>query len=179
MKWMNTKELVSLLKRFPNEEVEVVDYQDGSLASALFGMKADGEKCFRLTWDGETKTYSEAEVLRSYGNRYWKIVSSLFLRSEHERQIALRMVEELGLLGCLDDIIAEHGLDNVRVCEHCHRLMDEGWLVDDVRTFVRTNVCKSPSPTSACPSSLMIRMTSALHTGQSGRSEIPHLRKLS
>lgn len=28
MKWMNTKELVSLLKRFPNEEVEVVDYQD-------------------------------------------------------------------------------------------------------------------------------------------------------
>lgn len=135
MKWMNTKELVSLLKRFPNEEVEVVDYQDGSLASALFGMKADGEKYFRLTWDGETKTYSEAEVLRSYGNRYWKIVSSLFLRSEHERQIALRMVEELGLLGCLDDIIAEHGLDNVRVCEHCHRLMDEGWLVDDVRTF--------------------------------------------
>lgn len=49
MKWINTKELVSLLKRFPNEEVEVVDYQDGSLASALFGMKADGEKCFRLT----------------------------------------------------------------------------------------------------------------------------------
>lgn len=49
MKWMNTKELVSLLKRFPNEEVKVVDYQDGSLASAHFGMKADGEKCFRLT----------------------------------------------------------------------------------------------------------------------------------
>lgn len=99
MKWMNTKELVSLLKRFPNEEVEVVDYQDGSLASALFGMKADGEKCFRLTWDGETNTYSEAGVLSSYGNRYWKIVSSLFLRSEHERQIALRMVEELWFAG--------------------------------------------------------------------------------
>ena len=52
MKWINTKELVSLLKRFPNEEVEVVDYQDGSLASALFGMKADGEKYFRLTGTG-------------------------------------------------------------------------------------------------------------------------------
>lgn len=46
MKWMNTKELVSLLKRFPNEEVEVVDYQDGSLASAHFGMKADVRNAF-------------------------------------------------------------------------------------------------------------------------------------
>lgn len=62
MKWMNTKELVSLLKRFPNEEVEVVDYQDGSLASALFGMKADGEKCFRLTWGRGDKN-----LLRSRG----------------------------------------------------------------------------------------------------------------
>lgn len=43
------------------------------------------------------------------------------------------------------------------------------WMMSE--PFVRTNVCKSPSPTSACPSSLMIRMTSALHTGQSGRSE--------
>lgn len=146
MKWMNTKELVSLLKRFPNEEVEVVDYQDGSLASAHFGMDTDGAKRFRLTLDGETRTYSEAEVLRSYGNRYWKIVSSLFLRSEHESQIALRMVEELGLLGRLDDIITEHELDNVRVCEHCHRLMDEGWLVDDIRTFCSDECLQSAFP---------------------------------
>ena len=146
MKWMNTQELVSLLKRFPNEVVEMVDYQGGSHATAFFEMDADGAKRFRLTLDGETRTYSEAGELRSYGNRYWKIVSSLFLRSEHERQIALRMVEELGLLGRLDDIITEHELDNVRVCEHCHRLMDEGWLVDDARTFCSDECLQSAFP---------------------------------
>lgn len=134
MKWMNTQELVSILKRFPNEQVEASAYPGGNLASAHLWQYSASEKCFLHTIGAESKSYSESELLRLYGDQYWK-VKPFFLRDDQEKQIALRLVEELGMLGRLEDIIEECELENVRVCEHCHHLMSEGWLVDDIRTF--------------------------------------------
>lgn len=37
--------------------------------------------------------------------------------------------------GYMSDGIMEYGIESVRICEHCQCLMNEGWLVDDMRTF--------------------------------------------
>lgn len=135
MKWINIQELVSILQRFPNERVEASVYLSCGLSSTHIWSYSTKKKCFQCTIGTKSKTYSKVELFRLYGNQHWKAKPSFFLRDDHEKSIAVRLVEELGILGCLEDIISESELDNIRVCEHCNHLMDEGWLVDDSRTF--------------------------------------------
>lgn len=135
MKWINTQELISILKRFPNSQVEVSVYLGCSLASSHLWMYSTEENRFLHTIGSNIKSYSEVELFRLYNSQHWKIKSFFFLRNDHEKQIAFRLIEELGIFGRLEDIITESELDNVRICEHCHHLMDEGWLVEDSRTF--------------------------------------------
>lgn len=135
MKWLNTKELLSILQRFPNEQIAASAYLGYGLSSFCQWSYSTEEKRFLRTIGTQFKTYSKVEMFRLYGNQHWKVKSSFFLRDDYEERIAVRLVEELGILGHLEDIISESELDNVRVCERCHHLMDEGWLVDDSRTF--------------------------------------------
>lgn len=155
MKWINTQDLVSILQRFPNEQVAASAYLGCGISSAhLWSYSAEekcllhtmDEKCFRHTIATKSRCYSEVELYRLYGDYHWKVEPSFYLRDDHEAQIAVRLVEELGTLGRLEDMISESELDNVRVCEHCHHLMDEGWLVDDIRTFCSDECLRSAYP---------------------------------
>lgn len=140
MKWINTQELISMLKRFPDKPI---------VASAYLGSNVTSAHCWEYSSNTNdlihhigtaSKSYSETEMFRLYYNLHWKVKTFFSLRDNHERQLAIRMVEELVMLGCLDEIISEYEIDNLRICEHCHHLMDEGWLVDDIRTFC-SNEC--------------------------------------
>lgn len=146
MKWINTQELVSILQRFPNEQIEASAYLCCGLSSYHLWSYSIDEKRFLHTIGTKSKTYSKVELFRLYSYQYWKVKPAVFLRNDHEKSIAVRLVEELGILGCLENIILDREIDNVRVCEHCHHLMDEGWLVDDSRTF-----CSSECLRSTCP----------------------------
>ena len=143
MKWINTQELVSILQRFPNEQVEASAYLGRSLSSIYQWSYSTEEKCFLCTIGSKFKKHSKVELFRLYGSQHWNVKTSFFLRDDYEECIAVRLVEELGILGHLEDIISESELDNVRVCEHCHHLMDEGWLVDDSRTFCSDECLRS------------------------------------
>lgn len=155
MKWMNTQELVSILQRFPKEQVEASVYLGSGLVSNHIWMYSIddghfqhtlGDGHFQHTSEAKSRRCSEAELYRSYSHHHWKVKPSFFLRNGHEKQMALRIVEELGVLGLLEDFITECELDNVRICEHCHHLMDEGWLVDDCRTFCSDECLRSAYP---------------------------------
>lgn len=143
MKWINTQELVSMLKLFPNAQVEASAYLGCSLASTHLWKYSASENCFLHTIGAKSKPYSESELLRLYSNQHWKVKPFFFLKDDQEKQIAVRLVEELVMLGHLEDIITECELENVRLCEYCHHLMNEGWLVDDIRTFCSDKCLRS------------------------------------
>ena len=135
MKWINTQELVSMLKRFPNKQIEVSAYLGQNVTSTHCWECSPNMNSFILHIGGVSKSYSETEMFRLYNGQYWKVKPFFTLKDNHENQLATRMIEELVTLGYLDDIISEYEIDDVRICEHCHHLMDEGWLVDNIRTF--------------------------------------------
>ena len=146
MKWINTQELASMLKRFPGQPIEASSYLGPHVSSAHRWEYSPDTDCFIRHIETSSKPYTATELFRLYGGQHWKVKPFFSLRDGHERRLAVRMVEELAVLGHLDDIIGEYGLGNVRVCEHCHHPMDEGWLVDDIRTF-----CSDECLLHACP----------------------------
>lgn len=135
MKWIKTQELVSLLKRFPNKQIKISAYLGYNITSVHRWEYSQNMNAFIHHIGTLSKLYSEIEIFRLYHNQHWKVRPFFFLMNNHEKQLAVQLVEELIILGCLDDIIEENEIDDVRICEHCHHLMDEGWLVDDIRTF--------------------------------------------
>lgn len=140
MKWINTQEFVLILKRFPNKQIEASAYLGFNVTSVHRWKYSSDTNRFMHTISNVSKTYSEIEFLRLYGNQHWMVKPFFSLKDDHEKQLAIRMVEELIMLGRMEDIICENEVNNVRVCEHCHHLMNEGWLVDDIRTFC-SNEC--------------------------------------
>lgn len=146
MKWMNTQEFVSMLKRFPNKRIEVSSYLGSSIASIHCWEYSQNTKGFIHHIGTTYKYYSETELIRLYSSQHWKVKPFFSLKDNQEKRLAVRMIEELIMLGHLDDIISEYEIDNVRVCEHCHHLMIEGWLVDDIRTFCSDECLLYESP---------------------------------
>ena len=140
MKWINTQELAFILKRFPNDQIEASAYLSYSDISAHCWEYSSNINGYIHHIGTASKSYSEAELLRLYNGQYWKVKPFFSLKDNHEKQLAVRMIEELIMLGHLDDIISEYDIGDVRICEHCHHLMDEGWLVDDILTFC-SNEC--------------------------------------
>lgn len=53
----------------------------------------------------------------------------------NQRILERRLVEELRKRNALEDVICEYGIESVRECGYCHRLMDEGWLYHGYETF--------------------------------------------
>ncbi len=144
MKWINTHQLVAILKRFPNEQVETSAYLGCGIISPYLWKY--NKKCFLLTIGAKSKSFFEDELVRLYSNQYWKVKPFFYLKDDQERQLAIQLVEELEILGHLEDIIIECEIDKVRICEHCHRLMNEGWLVDDIRTFCSDKCLRNAYP---------------------------------
>lgn len=45
------------------------------------------------------------------------------------------LVAKLNQLGVLEDIICEYAIDNLRVCGHCGKLIQEGWMYAAFETY--------------------------------------------
>lgn len=52
-----------------------------------------------------------------------------------ESILALRFVDSLRKKGILDDVICAKDIECVRVCDHCGKLMDEGWVYEGIETY--------------------------------------------
>lgn len=137
---------VSLLAQaIPDKRIAVFAYPGGSGSSQSweYSLNSDG---FMHHLGATSLSYSETELFRLYRHQHWKVKPFFTLKDNRERRIAIRLVEELVMLGHLDELISEYEINHVRTCEHCHHLMDEGWLVDEIRTF-----CSDECLLRACP----------------------------
>lgn len=53
----------------------------------------------------------------------------------NQRLLEHLLVSELREQGVLEEIISEHGIETIRECRHCHRLMNEGWIFRNYETY--------------------------------------------
>ena len=53
----------------------------------------------------------------------------------NQRILSALLVEELRKQGALEDVICEYGIESLRECTYCHRLMNQGWIYRGFETF--------------------------------------------
>ncbi len=93
------------------------------------------QRPYERTANGTVERFTEEELRRAFPDEWWKVKPFFSLRGERERRLALRLVEELTTLGLLDEVIGRYGIEDVRLCAHCHQPMDEGWLLDEATPY--------------------------------------------
>lgn len=62
----------------------------------------------------------------------WKFVEKTM---DNQISLAILLVEELRKRQAIEDVICEYGIETVRICNHCNRLMNEGWMYHDFKTY--------------------------------------------
>lgn len=135
MKWIKTQELISILRRFPDTEIEVSLRLNYNLVSTYWWKYSTNKQCLVRITNSYNDYYTEKTVTNRYGDCFWKVTPFFFLQSNEEKQLAIRFFEELNSLGLIEDIISAYDINSLRICEQCHRPMNEGWLINDIETF--------------------------------------------
>lgn len=54
---------------------------------------------------------------------------------KRQEELASLLVEELRKRNALEEVVCDYGIETVRECNGCHRLMDEGWIFRGFETF--------------------------------------------
>lgn len=52
-----------------------------------------------------------------------------------QRTLEKLLVEELRKRESIEDVICEYNIESLRVCNTCHRLMNEGWIYNNCETY--------------------------------------------
>lgn len=131
MEWISSTELIEMLKRFPNTRIEAKRYTFGA-EHTLFSWeyrKESSKFCYHL--DGKTKQLTERGFLRKHRSDLWRPEQFFFLEDEKQKSLAVHLVEHLTMTGNLDWIISDCDVNFLRQCDHCHKLMNEGWMCGD------------------------------------------------
>ena len=146
MEWITSSQFVEMLKRFPDTKIAARQYL-GSLDDSrlIWEYHADGNVLFHHV--GENKDeMTECDFMKSYGNAHWQPDDFFHLSDERQKALAVRIVEHLIQTGNLDWILTECNINFVRECQHCHGLMNEGWLCGDTYTFCSDDCLLKENP---------------------------------
>lgn len=65
---------------------------------------------------------------------------------DNQISLAILLVEELRKRQAIEDVICEYGIETVRACNHCNRLMNEGWMYHDINTYCCDECLISDNP---------------------------------
>lgn len=145
MEWMKTNEYVEMLKRFPGTKVLAMRYTPPAHAIQTWSYLNDAE--LFVCHDDEEKTrLSESDFLKQYEGDYWRPDEFFHLTDERQRAMAVRIVEQMITLGRLDEILTLYHIEFARECQHCHALMNEGWLCGDTYTFCSDECLLAENP---------------------------------
>ena len=128
MEWISSTELMEMLRRFPDTEIEAKRYTlraEHTLFSWEY-RKESSKFCYQL--DGKTKQLTERGFLRKFRSDHWRPEQFFFLDDEKQKSLAVHLVEHLTMTGNLDWILCECDVTFLRKCDHCHKLMNEGWM---------------------------------------------------
>lgn len=89
---------------------------------------------------------TESDFMKKYPDDHWKPDDFFHLADDKQKALAVRIVEHLIETGNLDWILTECNIEFVRECQHCHALMDEGWLCGDIYTFCSDDCLLKDNP---------------------------------
>lgn len=64
----------------------------------------------------------------------------------NQSELSVLLVEALRRRNALSDIIAQYCIDTLRECEHCHCLMQEGWLYEGAETYCSDSCLMAEHP---------------------------------
>lgn len=114
---------------------------------------SDEEKQFALSCDDlEELVEALSEVYHfSMANSKWMALDeykedSFGFENSTEANLAISFVHTLSNKGILDDVISTNGVESIRVCEHCAKLMNEGWVYEGFETYCSDTCLKAAHP---------------------------------
>ena len=127
MDWMKHEDFLEMLRRFPGTEVTARWLDDDRKPRHRWTYLPD-KKRYRHRWDGHIERTTESITLNRYLGTHWNPEPFYHITDPKEQQLAIRLVEELAMTGHLEEAICNCQASFVRECDHCHRLMSEGWV---------------------------------------------------
>lgn len=146
MEWITSSQFVEMLKRFPNKEISASQYPMSSDCSRqMWVFHNDSNKFVRLVSEGKDEL-TEIDFMKKFADDHWKPDDFFHLTDDRQKVLAVRIVERLIQTGNLDWILTECNIGFVRECQHCHGLIDEGWLCGDIYTFCSDDCLLKENP---------------------------------
>ena len=146
MEWISSTELMEMLRRFPDTEIEAKRYTlraEHTLYSWEY-RKESSKFCYQL--DGKTKQLTERGFLRKFRSDHWRPEQFFFLDDEKQKSLAVHLVEHLTMTGNLDWILCECDVTFLRKCDHCHKLMNEGWMCGETYHYCSDECLLAENP---------------------------------
>lgn len=90
-------------------------------------LQASTFSAFARHWRFNRDSTRIHQILRQLSLEDWTM--------SRQRELEHLFVQELRQRGALEDVICEYGIETIRECNHCHRLMREGWLYANFETY--------------------------------------------
>lgn len=146
MEWISSSKFVEMLKRFPNIKIEARRYLSSSVASMHVWEYSSKSGKFFYHLDGKTKQLTEIGFLRKFASDHWRPEPFFILNDEKQKSLAIHLVEYLIMTGNLDWIICDCDVQFLRQCDHCHCLMNEGWLCGDTYHYCSDECLLAENP---------------------------------
>ena len=146
MERVSSTELMEMLRRFPDTEIEAKRYTlraEHTLFSWEY-RKESRKFCYQL--DGKTKQLTERGFLRKFRSDHWRPEQFFFLDDEKQKSLAVHLVEHLTMTGNLDWILCECDVTFLRKCDHCHKLMNEGWMCGETYHYCSDECLLAENP---------------------------------
>lgn len=134
MEWIVTTEFIEMLKRFPDTKIRAKRYLGSFISSTHVWQYCKVPNKFSYHLNGKIKHLTERGFLRAFASDHWRPEPFFFL-DEKQKTLAARIVEHLIMTGKLEWIILECDMNFVRQCNHCHKLMNKGWMCGEAYKF--------------------------------------------
>lgn len=146
MEWISSTDFIKMLKRFPNTKINARRYLCSLLASMHTWEYQSDLNSFFCHLNGKTTKVTERQFLKQFASDHWRPEQFFFLKSEEQKALAVRLVEHLIMTGSLDWIICDCNVNFLRQCDHCHKLMDEGWMCGETYHYCSDECLLAENP---------------------------------
>lgn len=146
MEWISSAEFVKMLRRFPNTRIEAKRYTYGAEHTLYIWeyRKDAGRFSYRL--DGKAGQLTERGFMHKFASCSWHPEPFFSLRDDKQKALAARLAEHLIETGNLDWIITECGVNFLRKCDHCHSLIQEGWMCGETYHYCSDECLLAENP---------------------------------
>lgn len=145
MEWIETPSLIAMLRRFADTTITARRGSDDRLPRHRLCYLHDKQRIVHRCDGCVQRTTTEMFAAR-YADERWRVEPFFRLEDGRQRDLAVRLVETLVMQGDLEWVISDCNIEFVRECEHCHRLIAEGWCGYNSVTYCSDECLMADNP---------------------------------